>query len=59
MRSQVKKHRRNVAVEQGEETYRMSVPVLESTAFGNSYETSFDHPQLFRSSDMAHIPVLG
>ena len=58
MKSQVKKHRRNLAVEQGEDTYRMSVPAMESTTFGNTYGTYYEHPPLLRSSDMTQIPVL-
>lgn len=47
-----------MAVEQGEETYRMSVPVMESTAFRNSYGTSGYHLPLFRASDVTQLPVL-
>ena len=39
MASQVKKHRRNQAVEQEEDSFRMSVPVLQGNLLRHSFET--------------------
>ena len=58
MASQVKKHRRNQAVGQEEEPFRMSVPVIHCNISRNSFETQCEPISIYRSSDLTQLPVL-
>jgi hypothetical protein len=53
MSSQIKVHRRNKAVEQEEELFRMSVPPLEINHIRRSFGPLHNPTNHYRASDLA------
>lgn len=58
MSSAVKKHRRNCAVEQEEDNYRMSVPVPQLNSFRQTFDVRYEPILTYRSSDLSQVPII-
>jgi hypothetical protein len=58
MSSPVKRHRRNCAVQQEEDNYRMSVPVPEISNFRQTFDVRYEPILTYRSSDLSQVPII-